>query len=130
MGPLARRLASWGSSGKAVGEVMCSEASPNSPVGSDCSKRLENEGAVLEPMMGNGQQRAPESAAAPKNDIEVKHARSPTSSPSTPEFPLDRLDSAQHLRRLQIAFHQGDTISEIASGTPDGSVENDWRGVK
>lgn len=55
MGPLARRLASWGSSGKAMSEVAWVKCAPDAPIGGNYGERLQNEVAILEPIMGNGQ---------------------------------------------------------------------------
>lgn len=98
------------------------EHSSNPPGWSNCRKRLENEGAVLETAMGNGQRARTEIATAPENDVEVKDTRCPVSRTAPPECALYRLDLPQHDWRLEIAFDQSDAIGEIASGPADCGI--------
>ena len=65
MGPFARRLPSRGPAGKAIGEVAGGEAGFNAPSGSDGCEWLEDEVALADLRMRNGEPSRAELAAAP-----------------------------------------------------------------
>src|SRR3954447_13585388 len=130
MGPLARRLASRGSSGKAVGEVPRSEWAAHPPSRRDGRERLKHKGAVFEAARGNVQHPGWEAAAAPQTDVEVENARGPMLAAPPAELLLDLLDTPQHLERIQVAFDESDGIGKIATRAADSGVEDDGRRVK
>ena len=71
-----------------------------------------------------------EAAAAPQDEVEIEHARSPAPSAATPECALDRLEAGQHLGRFRLAFDQRHGIGEIATGPAMRGVEYDRRSVE
>ena len=52
------------------------------------------------------------------------------SCPAPPEHSFHCLDSAEHLRGLEIAFDQRDGVGEIPSSPADSNVENDRRSIE
>ena len=69
-------------------------------------------------------------AAAPEDNVEVDHARTPATAAPSAEFALEPFKSCQHFWRLERALDQRHAIGEIASGAPVRGVEDDWRGVE
>ena len=130
MGPLPRRLASRGSSGKAVGKVAGRERAAHPPPRCDCRERLKHEGAAFEAVMGDVQPPRPEAPAAPQGDVEVEDSRRPMFATPPAELSLHRFDTLKHFGRIEIAFDEHDCIGKIAPRAADCSVENDRRRVE
>jgi hypothetical protein len=100
------------------------------PAGCDRCERLENERALLELLVRNGETPGIEFATAPQCNVEVEDAGAPALARPPAEVAFDCLQLLQHLCGVQAAFDQGSRIGEFASSRPDGFAEDDWRGVE
>ena len=130
MGPLARRLASRGPSGKAVGEIARREGAADAPLRSNCREGLENEAAILQSVMRNVEAARTKPATAPKADVEIEYPRRPVLASAPAELSLDRLQAAQHGRRLEVTFDQRYGIREVAPRTTDRRIEDNRRSIE
>src|SRR5689334_10922591 len=102
MGPTSPApLAVRASTGKALGEMPDGEAFADAPRGSDRGQRLQDEIAKGQLRMRDGQASRTKSAAAPQDEIEVEHARTPASAATSSEFTLDGFELPEHLPRLE-----------------------------
>ena len=100
------------------------------PARGDRSERPEDEGASLELRMGDCQPARAELSAAPQCDVEIEHARSPSTAGAASKLPLQPLQALQHLRRLVATFDQGNAIRKVASSFAMRGVEHDRGGIE
>ena len=93
MGPTSGvPLPARATAGKAVSEVASREAITDSPAWRDGDEGIENEAALVDRSMRDGQAPGPELAAAPQDKIEIEHARPPSAAVPPPERTLDLLE--------------------------------------
>lgn len=131
MGPTSRvPLPARDGAGKALGEMACGEASFNAPAGSDGRKRLEDEAALADLAVWNGEAARSKSTAAPNNKVEIEDARAPAPPGAPAEFSLDLFEAVEHFPGIEAALDEGDRVGEISTGTAVGRIEDDRRGVK
>src|SRR3954454_2466128 len=130
MGPPGPRLPSRGAAGKALGEMADGERGADPPAGGNRGERLKHEAAIRDLRMGDSEPAGAPLAAAPQDDIEVEHARTPAAATAAAEIALERLQARKHFRWFEVAFEERHCIGEIATGTPIRGVEDDPRGVE
>src|SRR5436189_4322502 len=94
----------------------------DAPVGDDCGERFEDEAALREPWVGDGQRARVELAPAPQRKIEVEHARTPAAAGAAAEFALHRLEARKHLRGFKLAFDERHGIGEVAPSAAVGGI--------
>src|SRR6185369_9084050 len=100
------------------------------PVRRDGRERIEDEAALAELAMGNGQPPRSPLAAAPQCHVEVEHPWTPALSAAAAEFALHALQAAEHGGRFELAFDERNGVREIATGSAVGRVEDDGRGIE
>ena len=67
------------------------QAAIEPPAGRDRGKRAQDEVAIAEPGMGDGQRPRPEAAAIPGDEVEIEHPLAPAPAGATAEIALDLL---------------------------------------
>ena len=115
--------------GKAVGQMPNTDRA-DSPAGGDGGKRLKNEAAGREARVRDGERTRTKLASAPKDDVEIEHARTPAAAGAAAELAFKGLHTRQHLRRLEVALDQRDGIGKIAPGATVRGIEDDRRGIE
>src|SRR6185369_11426013 len=100
------------------------------PVRRDGRERIEDEAALAELAMGNGQPPRSPLAPAPQCHVEVEHPWTPALSAAAAEFALHALQAAEPGGRLELAFDERNGVREIAAGSAVGRVEDDRRGIE
>jgi hypothetical protein len=73
---------------------------PDPPPRRDCGERLKDEAANGELRVGDSELARTEASATPQQDIEVEDARAPAAPSAPAELTLDRLETAEHPRRI------------------------------
>src|SRR6476659_2754732 len=68
--------------------------------------------------------------AAPQDDVEVEHSRTPATAATAAEILFQRLQPREQRRWPKIAFDQRDRIGEIAAGSAMRWIQDDRRGVE
>jgi len=63
--------------------------------------------------------------AAPVDDVEIQHPRAPATAAASAELPLELLERAEHLRRIEPAFDERHGVREIAAGSALRLVQKD-----
>ena len=118
------------SAGKALREMASGQASLDAPAWRDCSERLEDEVPFPKLLVGYRETPRAKAAAAPQDDVEVEHSRTPATAATAAEILFQRLQPREQRRWPKIAFDQRDRIGEIAAGSAMRRVEDDRRGVE
>ena len=80
--------------------------------------------------MGDGQASRTDPTAAPRENIEIEHPRSPAATRATAEIALDRFERGEHRVWVGNACDQHDRIGKISPGAALRRVEDDRRGVE
>ena len=109
---------------------MANIRSADTPRGRDGSERLQNEAPLRELGVRHGQKPRTIFAPAPKSDVEIEHAGTPTTAAPTAEFVLEGFEPPQHFGRLNVTFDQRDGIRVIAACTAEGAMQNDRRRIE
>ena len=100
------------------------------PAGRYGGKWLKNEVAGREARVRDSERTRTKLASAPKDDVEIEHARTPAAAAAAAELALEGLEAREYLGRLQAAFDQGNGVGEVAAGAAMGCVEHDRRGIE
>ena len=102
----------------------------DSPAGGDGGEGLKDEAAGREARVRDGERTRTKLASAPKDDVEIEHARTPAAAGAAAELAFKGLHARQHLRRLEVALDQRDGIGKIAPSATVGGIEDDRRGIE
>jgi hypothetical protein len=109
-----------------VFEVAHRQRAVDAPVGCDRRQGGEDEASLLQLRVRDRQPPRAKFSPAPQNEVEVEDPRPPALPRPAAERAFDRLEPAQHRRRLEPAFDQRHGVGEIAAGAALCGVEDDW----
>lgn len=131
MGPTSpAALAARGAAGKAMGEMADGVRAGHPPVGRNGSQRSKHELAPGEVAMRNVKISLSIATAAPQQEIEIEHSRTPAASAAPAEGAFKGLECRKHRRRLHRTFDEGDRIGKITTGAAMRRIEDNRRGVE
>ena len=80
--------------------------------------------------MGDDQVPQADSPAAPRQYIEIEHARSPAATGPPPEIMLDRLERGEQCVGIERTPDQRHRIGKVAPGIAVGGIEHNRRGAE
>jgi len=113
-----------------MGKMLCGEVAIEAPARRNRGKRSDNEASCASRCVRDGQAAPVPFTAAPRDDVQVEHSRTPAAAGAAAKFAFDCLQMPQHLRRIDLAFDQRDRISEVSAGPTGSAVEQNWRRIE